>query len=38
MIPQLRRPGDHPVADLSQHRIKCRPGLGGLISEYERAA
>jgi hypothetical protein len=38
MIPQLRRPGDHPVADLSQHRIKRRPGLGGLISEYERAA
>jgi putative transposase len=31
------RPG-HPVADLSQERIKCRPVLGGLISEYERAA
>jgi putative transposase len=29
---------DHPVADLSQERIKCRPVLGGLISEYERAA
>ena len=36
---QLRppRPG-HPVADLSQERIKRRPILGGLISEYERAA
>jgi putative transposase len=36
---QLRppRPG-HPVADLSQKRIKRRPVLGGLISEYERAA
>ena len=31
------RPG-HPVADLSQERIKHRPVLGGLISEYERAA
>jgi putative transposase len=29
---------DHPVADLSQERIKRRPVLGGLISEYERAA
>ena len=36
---QLRppRPG-HPVADLSQERIKRRPILGGLINEYERAA
>jgi putative transposase len=36
---QLRppRPG-HPVADLSQKRIKRQPVLGGLISEYERAA
>lgn len=36
---QLRppRPG-HPVADLSQERIRRRPVLGGLISEYERAA
>jgi putative transposase len=29
---------DHPVADLSKERIKRRPVLGGLISEYERAA
>jgi putative transposase len=29
---------DHPVADLSQKRIKRRPVLGGLINEYERAA
>ena len=29
---------DHPAADLSQERIKGRPVLGGLISEYERAA
>jgi len=29
---------DHPVADLSQGRIKRRPVLGGLINEYERAA
>jgi transposase len=29
---------DHPVADLSQERIKRRPILGGLINEYERAA
>jgi hypothetical protein len=28
----------HPVADLSHERIKCRPVLGGLINEYERAA
>src|SRR5271167_1368050 len=36
---QLRPPRpDHPVADLSQARIQRRPILGGLISEYERAA
>ncbi len=36
---QLRPPRpDHPVADLSQKRIKRQPVLGGLISEYERAA
>jgi putative transposase len=36
---QLRPPRpDHPVADLSRKRIKRRPGLGGLINEYERAA
>jgi putative transposase len=29
---------DHLVADLSQERIKRRPVLGGLISEYERVA
>ena len=29
---------DHPVADLCQERITRRPVLGGLISEYERAA
>ena len=29
---------DHPVADLSRQRIKRRSVLGGLISEYERAA
>jgi putative transposase len=29
---------DHPVADLSQKRIQRRAVLGGLISEYERAA
>ena len=29
---------DHPIADLSQARIKRRPVLGGLINEYERAA
>jgi transposase InsO family protein len=36
---QLRPPRpDHPVADFSQEKIKCRLVLGGLISEYERAA
>jgi putative transposase len=36
---QLRPPRpDHLVADLSRKRIKCRPVLGGLINEYERAA
>ena len=36
---QLRPPRpDHPVADLSQERIKRRPVLGGLINDYERAA
>jgi putative transposase len=36
---QLRPPRpDHPVADLSQKRIRRQPVLGGLISEYERAA
>ncbi len=36
---QLRPPRpDHPVADLSQQRIKRRPVLGSLINEYERAA
>jgi hypothetical protein len=35
---QLRPPlPDHPVAGLSRERIKRRPILGGLISEYERA-
>src|SRR5208282_2151737 len=29
---------DHPPADLSQERIQRRLVLGGLISEYERAA
>ena len=33
---QPSRP-DHPVADLSQERVKRRPVLGGLLSEYERA-
>jgi putative transposase len=27
---------DHPVADLSQERVKRRPVLGGLLNEYER--
>jgi putative transposase len=31
-------PPSHPVADLSQERIKRHPILGGLINEYERAA
>jgi putative transposase len=36
---QLQPPRpDHPVADLSQERIKRRPVLGGLINEYERVA
>src|SRR6266852_2533541 len=36
---QLRPPRpDHPAADLFQERIQRRPVLGGLISEYERAA
>jgi putative transposase len=36
---QLRPPRpDTPVADLSQKRIRRQPVLGGLISEYERAA
>jgi transposase InsO family protein len=36
---ELRPPRpDHPVADLSQKRIKRRPILGGLLNEYERAA
>jgi putative transposase len=36
---QLRPPRpDHPVANLSQERIKRRTVLGGLINEYERAA
>jgi transposase InsO family protein len=36
---QLRPPRpDHPVADLSKTRIRRRPVLGGLLSEYERAA
>ena len=36
---QLRTPQpDHPPAGLSQERIQRRPVLGGLISEYERAA
>jgi transposase InsO family protein len=29
---------DRPVADLTHERIKRRPVLGGLFSEYERAA
>jgi putative transposase len=29
---------DHPAADLSRRRIKRRPILGGLISEYQRIA
>jgi hypothetical protein len=35
---QLRPPRpDHPVADLSQQRIRRRP-LGGLINEYVQVA
>jgi putative transposase len=29
---------DHPVADLSQARIRRRPVRGGLLNEYQRAA
>jgi hypothetical protein len=29
---------DHPALDLNRRRISRRPVLGGLISEYERAA
>jgi putative transposase len=36
---QLRPPGPTTLpADLSRHRIKRRPVLGGLINEYHRAA
>jgi transposase InsO family protein len=36
---ELRPPRpDHPVADLSQKRIRRRPVLSGLLNEYERAA
>jgi putative transposase len=36
---QFRPPRpDHPVADLSQERIRRRPVLGGLVNEYERTA
>src|SRR3984957_19615897 len=36
---QLRPPRpDHPVADLSKERSQRRPVLGGLVSEYGRAA
>jgi putative transposase len=36
---QLRPPWpNHPIADLSQQRIKRRPVLGQLINEYERPA
>jgi transposase InsO family protein len=36
---ELRPPQPtHPVADLSDKRIKRHPVLGGLINEYERAA
>jgi putative transposase len=34
---QPSRP-NHPVADLSQERVKRRPVLGGLLNEYERTA
>jgi len=41
--PQAGCPGNggklnHPIADLSQERIKRQPVLGGLLIEYERAA
>jgi putative transposase len=36
---ELRPPWpNHPVADLSRERIKRRPVLDGLLSEYERTA
>jgi putative transposase len=36
---ELRPPRpDHPIADLSQKRIKRRSVLGGLLNEYQRAA
>jgi transposase InsO family protein len=36
---QLQPPrSDRPVVDLTRERIKRRPVLGGLITEYERAA
>jgi transposase InsO family protein len=36
---QLRPPRpDHPALNLEHQRIRRRPVLGGLISEYERAA
>jgi transposase InsO family protein len=36
---QLRPPHpDHPALGLNSQRIRRRPVLGGLISEYERAA
>jgi transposase InsO family protein len=36
---ELRPPRpDHPVAGLSQKRIRRRPVLSGLLNEYERAA
>jgi len=36
---QLRPPRpNHPIADLSQERIRRRPVVGGLVNEYERSA
>ena len=36
---QLQPPRpDHPVADLSQERVKRRAVLGRLLNEYERTA
>jgi putative transposase len=36
---ELRPPRpNHPIADLSQKRIKRRAVLGGLLNEYERCA